>query len=278
MTSGLSRWERRAEIPLMIGALIFLVVYAVPILVPDLSREARLVCRSITWATWLAFVADYVARLILAGDWRRYLKGHLADLLVIALPLLRPLRLLRLVTLLAVLNRRAGLRLRGRIGAYVVGGASLLAFCSSLAVLDAERHSDQANILTFGDAIWWSLTTMTTVGYGDHYPVTTGGRWIAAMLMIGGIALVGVVTGTFASWLVEAVRGNAEDADLRSQLEDLHAKLDVALSQVRADPRPALALPDPHERPESELPEVDPGPGFDRGATTPLHASADDKP
>ena len=86
--------------------------------------------------------------------------------LVVALPLLRPLRLLRLVLLLRVLNRRATTGLRGRLAVYVAGGATLLAFCGALTVLDAERSNPEANITNFGDAIWWAATTMTTVGYG----------------------------------------------------------------------------------------------------------------
>ena len=83
----------------------------------------------------------------------------------------------------------------------------LLAFCAALAVLDAERSSPDANITDFGDAIWWAITTMTTVGYGDRYPVTSVGRLVAFGLMIGGIALFGTVTATLASWLVETVAG-----------------------------------------------------------------------
>jgi len=102
---------------------------------------------------------------------------------------------------LSVLNRRATMRLRGRVGIYVAGGASLLAFCAALAVLDAERSSPDANISDFGDAIWWAVTTMTAVGYGDHYPVTAAGRLVAFGLMIGGIALLGTVTATLAGLL-----------------------------------------------------------------------------
>src|SRR5512132_766406 len=85
----------------------------------------------------------------------------------------------------------ATIRLRGRVGIYIARGASVLAVCAALAVLDAERPSPDANLTDFGYAIWWAVTTMTTVGYGDHYPVTAAGRLVAFGLMISGIALVG---------------------------------------------------------------------------------------
>src|ERR1700749_423780 len=69
-----------------------------------------------------------------------------------------------------------------------------------------------ANITTFGDAIWWSATTVTTVGYGDRYPVTTEGRFVAVGLMLAGIALIGVVTASFATWLLDRVRDVERDA------------------------------------------------------------------
>jgi voltage-gated potassium channel len=62
-----------------------------------------------------------------------------------------------------------------------------------------------AIINSFGKALWWSITTVTTVGYGDVYPVTNTGRVIAVLLMIGGISLVGVVTAALASWIIERV-------------------------------------------------------------------------
>jgi voltage-gated potassium channel len=126
--------------------------------------------------------------------------------------------MLRLIPLLSVLNRRAQTGLRGRVAIYVAGGASLLAFVAALAVLDVERSSPDANISDFGDAIWWAVTTTTTVGYSDHYPVASVGRVVAFGLMLGGIALLGTVTATLASWLVETVAAEKEQA------EDLHGE------------------------------------------------------
>jgi voltage-gated potassium channel len=164
----------------------------------------------------------------------RYLGRHWYDLLVVVLPLLRPLRLLRLIPLLSVLNRRATMRLRGRVGIYVAGGASLLAFVAALAVLDVERSSPDANISDFGDAIWWAVTKMTTVGYGDHYPVTAAGRLVAFGLMIGGIALLGTVTATLASWLVETVAAEKEQAeDLQVTVRRLEEKIDQIAAEKR---------------------------------------------
>jgi voltage-gated potassium channel len=128
----------------------------------------------------------------------------------VALPLFRPLRLLRLVTLLSVLHRTIGETLRGRVVTYVAGSAALLVFVGALAVLDVEQSAPDAKIVTFGDALWWGITTITTVGYGDMYPVTPIGRLVAAALMMSGIAVLGVVTASIASWLVQRVEDTAE--------------------------------------------------------------------
>jgi voltage-gated potassium channel len=230
------RWQRATDWPLMLAAVVFLAAYAVPILAPDLPSWLLDLCRWLSWITWGIFVVDIVVRLALAEERLRYLGRRWYDLLVIVLPLLRPLRLLRLIPLLSVLNRRAQTGLRGRVAIYVAGGASLLAFVAALAVLDVEQTSPDANISDFGDAIWWAVTTMTTVGYGDHYPVTSVGRVVAFGLMLGGIALLGTVTATMASWLVESVQAEKEQAeDLQAMVQRLEAKIDLLATEPKHD-------------------------------------------
>ena len=213
------RWEAKADWPLTIAALLFLVAYAAPILRPDLISPLRTLCWLVTWAAWALFVVDYVARLALSGNRVAFVRGNLFDLAVVVLPMLRPLRLLRLVTLLSVLNRNVGGSLRGRVAVYVAGATSLILLIASLAVLDAERGAKGATITTFGDAAWWAFTTVTTVGYGDRYPITGQGRFIAGGLMLAGIALLGIVTASLASWLIDKVREVEEHAQAATRAD-----------------------------------------------------------
>ncbi|MDQ1597927.1 MAG: voltage-gated potassium channel, partial [Microbacteriaceae bacterium] len=144
-------------------------------------------------------------------------------------PILRPLRLLRLVTLLSVLQRTAGMAFRGRVVLYVAGASMLLVFVAALAVLDAERSAPGATITTFGNALWWAFVTITTVGYGDFTPITITGRLIAGALMLGGVALLGIVTATLASWIVERVAVKEEDAQAATRGEIRALAKQVAL-------------------------------------------------
>jgi voltage-gated potassium channel len=188
----------------------------------------------------VVFVIEFVTRLVLADRRGRYAVRHVPDVLMVALPMLRPLRLLRFLVLLRMLNRRATASLSGRVGIYVVASAGLVLLVAALAMLDAERHDPQANIKTFGDALWWAVSTMTTVGYGDRFPTTSDGRYIGAGLMLAGIALLGVVTASIASWLIEQVRNVEADAQTatRGDMAELRAeiaRLSKALAQRDAD-------------------------------------------
>ncbi|TWP53174.1 potassium channel family protein [Lentzea tibetensis] len=223
-------------------AVVFLVAYAWQVLDDKATTGLHAVLEIVLWGVWAVFLVDYLARFKLAENKGRFVVQHLFDLLAVLLPMVRQLRVLRLVSVLKVLNKRFQGKIRQRVGIYVGGVTVLVSLCASLAVLDAERHHANATITTFPDALWWTLTTMSTVGYGDRYPVTTEGRLVAALLMVGGIALLGVITGTIASWLVEKLKG-VEEAELETAAEV--RKLRAELAELRAELRADVRGPQP---------------------------------
>lgn len=220
------RWNQLLEWPLALAAVAFLVAYSWQV-IGNLSGPDALIAEVVIWGTWGLFLVDYFVNLWLAPERWRWFYTHLFDLAIVVLPILRPLRLLRLVTILAVLHRTAGAAFRGRVIIYVTGATTLLVWVAALAVLDAERGHD-GSIQTFGEGLWWAFVTVTTVGYGDYFPVTPTGQFVAVGVMIGGIALIGVVTATLASWIVEKVSATNE-ADRAAT----KAHIDELLDEVR---------------------------------------------
>lgn len=198
------RWQQLVQWPLIGASAIFLFDYAWKVLA-DVQGELSIVSIVILVAAWSVFLIDYIVNLLLAPEHWTWFRTHLFDLLVVALPVLRPLRLLGLLTILSAAHRTAGQAIRSRVGVYVSVSTVLLVFLASLAVLDAERPAPGANITSWGNSLWWTFVTVATVGYGDYYPVTLAGRAVAVGLMLGGIALLGVVTATLASWIVDRV-------------------------------------------------------------------------
>jgi voltage-gated potassium channel len=226
------RWTRSTDVPLLVVAALFLVAYAWDVIgalhgVPDDIAQV------VIWGTWAVFVADYIVKLVLANQRFRWFYTHIFDFLLVVLPFLRPLRLLRVAMVWTAVYRVAGRTLRGRLATYVIGSSLLLVFVASLAVLEAERPAPHATIVNFGDAIWWAFVTITSVGYGDFEPVTVEGRVVAVGLMIAGVALLGVVAATFASWLISQVAAIDEKDAAATRAEV--AELSQVIEQLRAD-------------------------------------------
>jgi voltage-gated potassium channel len=220
----LQRWERRSEWPLAIAAVVFLVLFSRQVIAEPRGREGHLLW-AIDWAIWSLFVVDYFVRLSLATDRWHWFVRHLLDFAIVTLPLVRPLRLLRLIVLIKVLQKAIGDAFRGKILVYTVSGVLLLIYSASLAVFDKERYLPGATINSFGKALWWSTNT---------------GRVIAVLLMIGGISLVGVVTAALASWIIQRVA--EEDAlnqaatvahidELRGEIRGLAEQLRIREAQ-----------------------------------------------
>ncbi|SHI25683.1 voltage-gated potassium channel [Streptomyces sp. 3214.6] len=234
-------WTQR---PLFALAVVFAVAYAVPIVDTSADHTLTNLCTTVEWVVWGAFAMDYVIRLALASDRRQFVRTHWMDLCAVVLPVVQQLKLLRLVATLLLVGRRARMASQIRMTTYVVGAVVGLLMFGSLAVLSVERDSPDGNIRTLGDALWWSFTTMTTVGYGDHSPTTGLGRIIAVGLMLSGIALLGVVTANIAAWFIE--RFEKDDVEERAQTEAILALTE----EVRALRAQVAALqPGPLQQP-----------------------------
>lgn len=234
----LAAWDRAVDWWLTGLAGLFLAGYAWSVLDTSLGPTGRAALEWLLTGIWVLFGLDYLIRLKLAERKWRYVRGHLLELVILLLPMARQLRVLRLVTVIGVLHRQLRDDVRGRVAIYVAGTVILVGFVAALAVLEAERDAPEATIVTFGDAIWWTLTTISTVGYGDLYPVTTGGRIVAGSLMVAGIALLGVVTGSIASWFVENLRRAGaqmaeEVEEVAEDVERTEATLAAVLDQLR---------------------------------------------
>lgn len=238
-----ARWRELTDWPMAVAALAFLVAYAYAVLYQPTGGGARVV-DVVMIGTWALFVIDYLVRLAIADRRLHWFAWHLHELAIIALPVLRPLRLLRLVALIGIVQRTVGGALRGKVVTYAVGSTAVLIMVASLAMLDAERLDPDATITSYGDALWWASATVTTVGYGDYSPVTGTGRLIALGLMIAGIALLGVVTATLASWLVQKV--GEQDLENQSATRAQVAALTEEVAALRRDL--AELVPDPQLR------------------------------
>lgn len=246
----LSRWERISEWPMTALALIFVFAYSWEVI----ARTHIPLCEKTINIIWLLFIVDYVVSLSLARNKGAWFRNNLIMLMSIVLPMFRPLRLLRLVAVLNVLNRTSGLAVRGRITMYVCGSAVLLIYIGSLAILDVEQSAPGATITDFGKALWWTFVTVTTVGYGDLSPVTWQGKCIAVGLMITGIALIGVVTATLASWIVDRVSSEtskrAEESDDEiKQLQSSVAELTETVATLRDELHAAHDAAEPPSTP-----------------------------
>ncbi|MFF7973455.1 ion channel [Streptomyces sp. NPDC007905] len=230
--SAQARWERHTQRPLLAMAVAFAVAYAVPIVDSSAGHSLTTLCTVVEWLVWGAFAVDYLVRLALVPRRKDFVRTHWPDLCAVVLPVLQPLRLLRLVSTLLLVGRRARMAPQIRLTTYVVGSVVGLLMFGSLAVLSVERDSPNGNIRTLGDAVWWSFTTMTTVGYGDHAPTTGLGRMIAVGLMLSGIALLGVVTANIAAWFIS--RFEKDDVEERRQTEAI-ASLAEEVRLLRAE-------------------------------------------
>jgi len=200
----------------MILGFVFLAIYSIQVLLePEGSTYLGLEIASevIVWV----FIADVIVRAIGYGRDIFKLRG-LVDfmrtnwlaVLAAMIPAFRALRFLRVLIVLRGLAPLLKTRF-ARVGFVVTVTLPLVLYVSALSALEAERYAEGSNIKTFGEAFWWSLVSVTTVGYGDHFPVTDSGRATATFLMFIGIGLFSALTALLAAWVLGQDKVNAKE-------------------------------------------------------------------
>jgi len=234
MKRAINWWTKLSPTFLQVLGVIFLAGYAWPIINPNLSPALHSLCNWTLFVIWVFFAFDYFARLSIAEDKRLFVRKNLLDLAAVALPFLPLLRAIRALAAVTVLSRRNRGSRSQQVTTSVVTLAFATWFVAGLAVTEAERHVDGANIQGVGDGWWWAITTMATVGYGDTYPVSPQGRIVGMSLMIMGVALLGTITASIASNfnmtnnedLADEKSSASEVDDLKKRVAELEGKLE----------------------------------------------------
>ena len=190
-------------------AIAFLFGYSYPAFVPDVSPSTQSILDGIQWVSWIAFAADLLFGVYKSSDKVQFLKKHPLEILAVVLPFLRPLRLLRFISFGTLVFEKVNLGKSIAITFKVIVTALFLTYLAGIEITMAERGKPGATIESVGDGFWWAITTLTTVGYGDIYPTTTEGRFIAVGLMVSGICVLGFISATVAAWFVKMTQDDS---------------------------------------------------------------------
>jgi voltage-gated potassium channel len=183
-------------------ALAFLVAFSYPAFIDPVPSSTQALLNIVQWVSWIAFATDLIYGLSNAKNKRKYLKKHPLEIAAVLLPFLRPLRLMRVISFGGLAIQKVAIGRQFAITIKVFLASIFVAYISAVQITITERTVEASNIKNFGDGLWWAITTVTTVGYGDRYPTTTEGRLLAVGLMIMGISLMGVITASVAAWFV----------------------------------------------------------------------------
>ena len=190
------------------------------------------VLRTVDTLSCLIFLADVFVRWHRENYAANYWRWAWLDILA-SIPFepafrsLQAIRIYRFIRLIRVLKKlstlTSGTSLNEKLLA-LPGVAMVMVLFSTMLIVEGERSAPDATIKTGGDALWWALTTVTTVGYGDTFPVTGEGRLIASVLMLVGIALFGSMSAIVTSKLI-LPKETRDHEELRKEIRDLHAEI-----------------------------------------------------
>jgi voltage-gated potassium channel len=233
---------------MMLGLSVYVIAaLAADVLLP-LSPSTRMILGHMDFGVCLIFLGEFVVGFARAPDRRAFMKWGWIDLLS-SIPLLQTARVGRAARILRVMRVLRAVRSLRRIGTFLLRQRAeaalsaavllsvLLVTFASILILDLEAGRKGANIQTPADALWWAVTTITTVGYGDHYPVTPQGRIVAGLLMTVGVGFFGIFTGLVASWFMAPTREKQDElADLRARLDAVTRLLEARATEPSLSP------------------------------------------
>ena len=228
----LERIERYTELPLMIAALV-MIPLSIGQFFWEISEKTAGIFFSIDAFIWAIFAIDFLVKIGISSKRLEYLKKHWLDLVVIALPWFRPLRIIRII-IFAVRSYQGATRI-GKPDFLVLYAVALIIFAAT-AVTTVEQGNQMlaesgrlvpTPLSSFSNALWWSIVTITTVGYGDMTPSTEIGRAIAYVLMIGGICIFGAITANLASFFVKT------NGSIDNSLTELTEEIKILRSELK---------------------------------------------
>ena len=230
-------YEKVSLYPLIALGLLFVADYALPIILVVLPRPLNIAIDVSVGVIWTVFVLDYVFRFALSRRRLDFVKSNVIDLVAIVVPAFRPLRALRIVSVLLIATRRFGSGVRNRTTLYVTTIAFFVWFMAGLAITDAERNAPGSSIHNVLDGWWWAFTSLVPGGLDPLYPVTEQGRLIEAGVLIASLAVIGTVGASLAAWFID--RENAserelefEEANSTVKLDELNRKIDGLLGEI----------------------------------------------
>ena len=198
----LKQWQNQMAKPTLIFSLIYTISFIYPVYFYPSPLIIQEICRWTNHIVWAIFLLDYLVMFKLAPNKKKFVSTHIFELILVALPFVRMLRPLRAIVFIGQAGFRSRRQLLKNIW-WVVSVASLLMIIiMGAAILDIERNISNSNIKTPSDAIWWAFITITTVGYGDKYPVSNEGRLVAGFLIVFGVVMLATITGALAAWIL----------------------------------------------------------------------------
>jgi voltage-gated potassium channel len=244
------RIERATRFPLTILGVAWLVI-GIVVLTSKANGKVSTALVATLFVLWVILLVEYLVRLVVTPDRRGYVARRWVEPATVVMPPLQGWHLVG-IEKMSLLIHEGELRVEAILKHHslfrVLIAAAGTLFLGAWLVLLFEENAKGSNIHTYPDAVWWAIVTVTTVGYGDRYPVTAGGRIVAAILMLVGIGLIGVLTATVASvFIKEHTDANRQEfkkghADLGQQLSVISDRLADVERRLGASPADVAAL------------------------------------